>query len=339
MRFSRKTSIQNTLYLQSQSALETLSSALEQSALETVARIFRNAIPPKFPFSLSRSPVRKTLLLPSLALALSMLGFSLAATASARPFTTPSGVGTLYFKDESGNMVTVCTISKVSSDKLTAKLGRPEALLSASHCVLDVPTNALTFFYASFDDGMSFLRLKPALRGDLSQGYDFSLWEPLEDKNVARSSLAFNSLKSYPLSNRKELEFGEEIDSWGMPAGLGLTYTKGIVAQPFVDRPIFDKSDINWIGLISADLNCTGGCSGSSIFDSKGDVVAILVGSLFDGTGFKHTYLVPIDRVFQALENDKYILPLEPDKKKDDKKKDASTAASQVDSLKLQFGK
>ena len=268
-----------------------------------------------------------------------VLGLSLAASASARPFTTSSGVGTLYFKDESGNMVTVCTISKVSSEKLTPKLGKAEALLSASHCVLDVPPNALTFFYASFDDGLSFFRLKPVIRGDLSQGYDFSLWQPLDDKNVAKSTLAFNAIKSYPLSSRKELEFGEEIDSWGMPAGLGLTYTKGIVAQPNVDRPIIAQPDINWIGLISADLNCTGGCSGSSVFDSKGDVVAVLVGSLFDGTGFKHTYLVPIDRVFQALENDKFTSPLDPEKKDDKKDDKKEPAAAQAASLKLRFSR
>lgn len=255
---------------------------------------------------------------------LAALGCLTLALSSAQARVQPGGVGGLYIKDDSGNMVFVCTTSKVQSDRFDEKLKRKDALLSASHCVLDLPSNALNFYYASFDDGLSFIRLRPILRGDLAQGYDFSLWAPLEDQNVARSNTLYNGLRSYTLSSRKTLEFGEEIDSLGAPAGLGLSYTKGFVAQPVVDRLILDRaSDINWIGMMSANLPCTGGCSGSSIFDSKGEVVGVLIGSLFDQTGFKHTYIVPIDRVFQALENDRYTQPLDRDEKKDEKKEAA----------------
>lgn len=253
---------------------------------------------------------------------LSLFTLALMGAALAKPFVQPGGVGALYFKDEGGSMVLLCTASKVESERFQTKLNRTDALLTASHCTIDLPYNSPSFTYASFDDGLSFIRVKQILRGDAGLGIDFGLWIPNDEKGY----VAYNAIKPYKLSERRQLDFGEEIDSWGTPLGLGLTYTKGIVSQPSVDRPILsDMDQINWVSMISADLNCAGGCSGSSVFDSKGEVVAVLVGSLFDFTGFKHTYLAPVTRIFDALDDEDLTVPI--DHKKDDhtdKKKDGN---------------
>ncbi len=262
-----------------------------------------------------------------------MLALALMGSTLAKPFVQPDGVGALYFRDEGGSMLTLCTVSKVSSERFQTKLNRSDALLTASHCTIDLPYNSPSFTFASFDDGLSFIRLKQVVRGDLAIGYDFALWLPADEKGY----VPYNAIKSYKISDRKLLDFGEDIDSWGQPSGLGLTYTKGIVAQPVVDRPIIDQAQaIDWVGMISADLHCTGGCSGSSVFDNKGEVIGILVGSLFDGTGFKHTYLVPTPRVFEALENDALTIPI--DRKKDDTKDSKKTTGEKKDVKEIKIG-
>ena len=100
-----------------------------------------------------------------------LLAACLWGTANAKPVVQPDGVAGLYFKDDAGGLSLGCIISKVSSPKFQAVLERTDALLSAGHCVPEIPGYIPSFAYVTWDDGLSFVRVKPVLLGDALSAY------------------------------------------------------------------------------------------------------------------------------------------------------------------------
>lgn len=225
---------------------------------------------------------------------LALASFLLLPLAAAAPVVNPQGIASLYAKLADGTRTFFCSGSLIQDSRLFAQ----PILLSAGHCltaVLDGNTlkDLAAPIYATFDDGDSFVAVTPVILGDPGKGYDYSLWVVNDLSKVA-------SKKPYTLSKEK-VAAGDYLETWGFPAGAGLTLTIGYVRIPDILRA-WRGSEIDWEGYIGADINTAGGASGSAVFNAKGEVAGVLCGTYSDGRGFQITAILPINRIFEDLE-------------------------------------
>lgn len=217
-----------------------------------------------------------------------------APLAAAQTVTDAKGVAALYARDGDGSLLFQCSAFKLASPRLAAALKRPDALVSAGHCAPG-SNGASSFVFATWDDGRSFIRVRPVVVGKSEEGYDVSFWLPFDKADDA----VYSRVRAYAASARPELNFGEKLASWAHPGGEGLAYLTGDVTQPRVKRPIVDdEQGINWTDHVRTHLPCVGGCSGAAAFDAKGEVVGVVIGVWEQPL---ETYVLPIGRALAAL--------------------------------------
>lgn len=212
---------------------------------------------------------------------------------AAAPVVAPHAVASLYARNASGSLVFFCSGALIQSDVISAA----PIFMSAGHCAdflvdPEDPTGMLLHTFVTFDDGRSFTRVKATLIGHARRGHDVSFWETHEDE--------FPAVAPYKLAE-EAVKVGDDLESWGNPAGIGLTFTRGYVRQAEIVRTWKGKS-ISWEGYIGADMNTAGGASGSSVFNAQGEVVGVLAGTFADSRGFQITAVYPVARLLAALQ-------------------------------------
>ena len=112
--------------------------------------------------------------------------------------------------------------------------------------------------------------------------------------DIAMIKIDANGLKAASLGNSSSLKLGEEVVAIGNPLGqLGGTVTNGIISS--LSRNITINGET--MNLLQTNALINPGNSGGGIFNSKGEVVGIVVakssGSGVEGIGFA----IPIDNV------------------------------------------
>lgn len=112
--------------------------------------------------------------------------------------------------------------------------------------------------------------------------------------DIAMIKIDANGLKATSLGNSSSLNLGEEVVAIGNPLGqLGGTVTNGIISS--LSRNITINGET--MNLLQTNALINPGNSGGGIFNSKGEVVGIVVakssGSGVEGIGFA----IPIDNV------------------------------------------
>lgn len=203
----------------------------------------------------------------------------------------PTNVGSLYTKDESGNLAFTCTASVVRGSDLNLKVDK--VIMTAAHCVddqidKDAATGkyvAKTVFLVTFDEqtfyGANLLRV-----GRQSKGYDIAL---------LTFAAKVPDVASFAIGDFSKLKLGDSLFNYGNPLGLGLQYFHGTLSMIALQRPI-GPAGAMWKGYALSIMPSGPGSSGSLILDSNGAVVGVLIGVIQGPFGTPFTVIVPQSR-------------------------------------------
>ena len=86
------------------------------------------------------------------------------------------------------------------------------------------------------------------------------------------------------IANSSSLKVGEQVIAIGNPYGLDNTMTTGIVSQ--TGRLLSESSSFSIPDVIQTDASINPGNSGGPLLNTKGQVIGINTGGLFNGVGF-----------------------------------------------------
>jgi hypothetical protein len=224
----------------------------------------------------------------------------------AAPVAPPNGTAGLYYRTIGGDFQFACSAFKVELASHQRVYGH-DPLITSAHCLrqfseskqLDMAAWVYESLYATFNDGRVFIQVLPSLQGNRLLGYDFGVLRPHVNEGDSWKRV-YDSVPTYRMSTRTSVDFDEEVFNWAYPAGLDMAYVRGRVTNPDVTRPILDAGrSLNWVGYFAVDMMCTGGCSGSPVFDRNGEVIGIVTGSISNGRSYRQMYVLPVWKFYR----------------------------------------
>ncbi len=218
---------------------------------------------------------------------------------SAERFTGKRSVALIYIEQENGTFSFACSGAYVTPEGGPAK---GPGVLTASHCFSDVDPSTRGF-YASFDGGEHFLKLGRAWVGDRFKGADISFVE-LEAQASGGSGLPTPMVVPVRASGIAE---GDQVWTWANADNKGVALAVGYVMNAaYKEKPIegtlgSEKVMVDLHGYHVADINTSPGSSGGVMMTAGGAVVGVLSSDYRHESGFKITFVTPIERLSSVL--------------------------------------
>src|SRR3990167_5430502 len=188
-------------------------------------------------------------------------------------------------------------------------------VLTAGHCIAIPQKEAKTIQFAISRDGLNFIKAevlasgwKPketpnytfpfslkAIMPSLEQAGDYNDvadtsggdWAVLEYKNV------FGEEPANLIGDSSKLELGDNVYSVGYPAAGDKVASSGMISNLHYYAP-----QIAWDGYLAANISAAPGSSGSTVYDSSGKVIGIIVAGL---NGTLLHFLTPINLVKEKI--------------------------------------